>query len=397
MRIYGKTLGTIYQDLPWPYKIVFIASAAFLSYTIVYLFYFLFTFSVTKKDTPGPAKVTSWQSGMLDPAIASDGKQPGKTMMAATVLIPPPDGRTGLATEVHLFTAPKDCNSWSHLNAVFGTKNENLLAPDGETTLAQGFWRIETPTLVYDPDDPGKEWKIFAYKYFWSGNMKLTGYYSIIVYKYAHDPMQKWSDEQWLFSARPDYPPAPYGELVSQKLNTLSPALADVAFYTRPSVVYDQGVMLMSLSAFTGNDQPDRIIVIASFDHGQNWQYLGAPLSTADLAGLGNYTKLQGATLLRDQGKLYLATVLGTAETEGAGTFLFEFDDLTKATLKRDTTTQRPVLAREIPRLSQQPTAIGGGFAAYLPECKGGILTSEFSGLRQTYQIFNSYQRPAGP
>lgn len=402
MRIYGKTLSTIYHDLPWPYKIVFVAAALFLTYTVIFLIYFLFTYGVPKKQLPGPVNMISWPGGALDPAIATDGSGVPKNMMAATVLTPPPEGKSGVATEIHLFSADSECNSWSHLSAVFDAQDENLLAPDGETTLAQGFWRVETPALVYDPDDPGKEWKIFAYKYFWSGNMKLTGYYSTIVYKYAHDPFQKWSDEQWLFAARPDYPPAPYGDLVQHKLNTLSPALADVMFYTRPSVVYDQGVMLMSLSAFTqsalsnsaAGPALDRIVMIASFDHGKSWQYLGTPLSAADLPNIGPYTKLQGATLLRAEGQLYLAAVLGDKDTAGLGTFLFPFDDLAKATLQRDGK-DVPVLARHIPRLSAQPTATGGGFAAYLPTCKGGIITSEFSGLRRSFQIFNSYQRPA--
>jgi len=38
------------------------------------------------------------------------------------------------------------------------------------SSAIQGMWHHEVPTLVYDPDDPGREWKVFWHKYFFAFN-----------------------------------------------------------------------------------------------------------------------------------------------------------------------------------------------------------------------------------
>lgn len=58
-----------------------------------------------------------------------------------------------------------------------------------------GTWFNEVPTIVYVPDDPGKEWKLYWHKYFHKKNHgnKREGQgrvlqFGWVAYKYAPDP-----------------------------------------------------------------------------------------------------------------------------------------------------------------------------------------------------------------
>ena len=251
--------------------------------------------------------------------------------------------------------------------------------------------------MVFDPDDPGREWKVFAYKYLWTpdGNFTATRRYSGIISAWAGTPGQAWENEGITFAAAPGYPPPPYDEHARVRLNELDPSLADVTLYARPSAVYAQGALLMTLSAYAGQETPDRIVMIVSLDHGKTWQYVGTPLRLADLAALGPYTRLGGASLLMQGGKAYLAAVFGDAQTAGLGTHIFAFDDVSKGALKRDAA-GKPQVVRVLPRFSAAPTAIGGGYAAYTDNCFGEMLTGEHSGLRRMFQIFKTGVKPSG-
>jgi hypothetical protein len=211
---------------------------------------------------------------------------------------------------------------------------------------------LKHPLSSHDPGDKDREWKVFAYKYFWSddGDKALARYYSMIVYSYAPAVSGPWSKEQWIFSASREVPPYPYNQMIGAQLNDLDASLSDIYFYSRPSVIRLGDALVMSLSGYIrGLDTPDRIIMIASHDHGKSWQYLGTPLRHADVGKVGDYTHIWGASLIKKDEAPYLALVLGSKERTGTGTLVLEFENISAGLLKQDEKNRR---AADQPRCS---------------------------------------------
>ncbi len=295
--------------------------------------------------------------------------------------------------------ADTGCSDWvERTEGGIDGKNDDILAPDGQTVLRSGAWRAETPALVYDPDDHGREWKLYAYKYFWTPDprdaMQVARRYGLIVYKYASNPFEEWSAEQWLFSPAPGYPPPPYEESILLHLNRLDPSLQNVTAYARPSVIYKGGALVMTLSAFTGDTElPDRIIMIVSLDHGNSWRYAGTVLQQSDLAALDPEARLAGATLVEQGGQVYLAAILGVEKQHGAGTFIFGFDDFSKGLLQRDAK-GAPAVLHQMPLPLGGQGSIGGGAAAYNDACNSGMLVTEQVGNSANFQIYHTKIKP---
>lgn len=411
MKIEGQNLGDILVKLPWQYKIVVALGSLFILYTLAYLPYvFIYLKLKPKLEVSAPVTVTGAVQplGMLDPSIAAsaDGQQ---IWMAFTSEEKPADGAAGGNTlSVRLATVRPQtsyakagaagCKKWETWPSGFEAKEDSLLAPDGQTILRTGVWLIETPTLVYDPDDPGKEWKLFAYKYFWANDQKdimaVAHHYGAIVYKYASDPAGEWSPEQWLFSPAAEYPPPPYQQTVLLHLNRLDPSLQDVTTYARPSAIYKGGLLIMTLSAFTQGTTPDRIIMIASRDHGNSWHYVGTVLQQSDIAAIDHTGILDGATLLQQDGQVYLAAVLGNAQRRELGTFIYGFDDLSQGRLRRDPATGVPMILNQVPLQGSNAGALGGGSAAYNDACHAGMLVTAQKGNTREFSIYNTRFKP---
>lgn len=393
MKIYDKTLPEIFAEMPLSRKIIVVAGSLFILFTVLYLISLPFIHRA--KAAPKPGVVTmpneTFYQGFLDPSLVTPPNAK-YSVMAYTAARTNNRALKVPTTEVRLVSAknPK-CSEWKQMPGGFEARAEEIIGPDGMTPVKKGVWRAETPSIVYDADDKGREWKLFAYRYFWANDIPLARLYSVIVYAEASQQDMKWSNEKWIFSANDMAPPAPYAQLVEHKLNNLSPELADVYFYARPSVIMAGTDILMTLSAYIkGQDLPDRIVLIGSPDHGKTWRYLGTPLRRSDLAAMGDFAKLNGATLLIQKNQVYLATVLGNEKTVAQGTFVLPFNNLGKGSLARDTKTNAPVIANHIKLMSTKPSAEGGGYAAYTAACETGVITSEFSGLRQNYSLFKS-------
>lgn len=396
MRIYGKTFKEIYALLHWTHKIILYVGAAFITFVIVYLFSLLIGSAVEqaqdkKADVIIIGGIQSL-SGFTDPSLVT---LQDRALMAFSGLVTTP---AGVDAAIYLARGEKDCTKFSAqaITALSG-KDEDLLAPDGETPLAKGRWRVETPTLVYDPSDTKAPWKIFAYRYFWAQNIgrsvSFARLFNGIVMSSSTDPASgNWSRAEWVMSASADVPPFPYNNLSKVKINTLSPDLSDIYFYARPSVVIVNGVYFMSLSAFIkGKDTPDRIVLLASPDQGENWNYVGTPLRIADFAAEKKYSILQGGTLLQNNGKVFLAAVLGDEKVAGQGTFIFSFESLTRGKLASNAQGQ-PQIQKHIPLSSVAFSPLGGGFSSFSPACRGGIITSEYSDLRKDFHIFETFE-----
>ncbi len=389
MKIYGKSIVDVFGELPWPYRILVVAGVLFLAFIVMYLPYWVFS---SAKRPPAPAAITisgTSTSGILDPSVAYDSQAKTAWMAYASQ-------EQGGLIHVRVARGTSICESWAQTQGGIPAKSDDILAPDGQSVFRSGAWRVETPSLVHDPDDKGREWKLFAYKYFWptekSQALQVAQHYGMIVMRTASDPAREWSPEQWLLSPAADYPPPPYEQMVAFHLNDLSPDLQDVVTYARPSVIAADGVLLMSLSAFTGAATPDRIVMVASRDHGASWQYVGTPLKHADIAALGPYTTLAGATLAVQKGKVYLVAALGDAAMTGRGTFVFAFDDPGRGLLQRDGKGV-PVMARQLPLTAKAHGALGGGVATYSESCPQGFFVGEQT--PEGFQIFKSYRAPA--
>lgn len=398
MKINGKTLQEIFLQMRWQEKVIVTCGCLFIIFAIFHVT-LLTGRSLMKKDMPGAISIRSLEEktlGMLDPSIATDGNK--NTLMAFTLIRPPEKKGGDISTGVALAATTSNCAQWMRRGfSAFTENHEEILGPDGVTPVKSGVWRTETPSLVYDPEDKGREWKIFAYKYFWSndGDKALARYYSMIVYSYTSDPAKPWSTEEWMFSTNKDIPPYPYSQLVHAHVNDLDPSLAEIYFYSRPSVTRLGDALVMSLSAYIkGRSTPDRIILIASHDHGRNWQYLGTPLRHDDLQKMGGYTRIWGASLLQKNGIPYLSLVLGNEEREGTGTMIISFENISQGLLKKDPDTGAPLVTHAIPLSSASPSKTGGGIAAYDDSCKSGLFTSEYSDIAKGFRIFKTFVEP---
>lgn len=395
MNIYGKSLRDIFFDMPIPYKIVVIVGVCFLFFVFLYFATMVVRIAVDEK-VPSPVGFLGRAEGtsVFDPSAAYD-PQKQQVWMTYTSL-----NKGQLVTQLAYSPISRACRTAETVKPVFTSRpDDELIAPDGLSTLARGTWRYETASIVYDPQDPDRAWKIFSYKYFWATSeaapMPLVRRYGAIVLKTAKDPLGEWSNEEWILSPAPDFPPMPYQQLVKSHINMLHPDLSGVSFYGRPSVVIDGKYLLMSLSAFAdaGEKYPDRIILLLSPDHGKSWVYLGTALVQEDLVKMGDYTHIAGASLIKQGQDVLLAAVLGDKLSQGTGTFILSFEKKSEAKLVRDGA-GAPVVRKYIPRSSVEPTFYGGGFASYVPECQSGILTGEHSGLTGKFEIFRTFQEP---
>lgn len=401
MRIYGKTLPEIFQLLPWPYKIVVTMGSAFFLFAVPYSLNFFFTLGVYTHK-PGPLDFSGLPpttKGVLDPSIAVDDK--GHVLLAHTIIQNVDiDGKSLYSTNIMLerSKAPS-CQSWATNTDGYMAQADALTLDNGLELPTKGLWTAETPSLVYDPDDPEKKWKLYVYEYYWNGDDEIARYYSFIGMKTAPTSDGPWSQKEWILSASPNRPPAPYSGLVKQNINTLHKDLAsaDVWFYSRPSVIYYKGILFMSLSAFLrGSKAPDFTVLLASTDHGRTWGYRGKLLSAADAEKAGAYTKYNGASLILHNDKPYLAAVFGNANVDGLGTFLIPFEEgagLIQAKIQRDEN-GAPVIVRWVKRQSMEPSKSGGGHVAFSDKCDTGLLVSEYSDIRQSFQIFKTYKTP---
>jgi hypothetical protein len=370
-----RSAREIFGDIPFPLKIVVVVGSVFIVFVICYVTYVFTTFEPPKKSPRIISISGSYlAAGLLDPSITNDGN---RKVMAYTAVVNMTDGSFG--TEVRTAMGVKNCFSWNALGGKIEQRPDKLIGPDLLTPVADGFWRAETPSIVYDPADTGREWKIFAYRYFWSGSAPLARLYGVIVMRSTQSLLNPdWSSEEWLMSASDSTPPQPYGNLVSIKLNTLHADLSDAYFYARPSVVNVDSVLVMSLSVFVqGKDSPDRIILLASTDHARSWRYLGTALRESDIQKIGSFSRLSGGSLFMKDKVMYMSVTLGTKDSDAAGAHVLEFEDASSARLRRDPKTGSIAVTKHIQTLKKPPTRVGGGALAYDDTCPEKTFISE--------------------
>ncbi|MCA9497532.1 MAG: exo-alpha-sialidase, partial [Nanoarchaeota archaeon] len=200
----------------------------------------------------------------------------------------------------------------------------------------EGVWRNEVPTLVYDKDDIGKEWKLYTHKYFtakpYGGKDRMFAY-GWLTYQYASNPENEWSKEVPLFGTKlfpsNDYP-------VEIRLNELSLILDDVVVLSELGSLYYNNTLYLSIAGHE-MDMKLKLILIESKDHGKTWKYAGTLLDEKDSANLGHLW-FTGSSLVEVNGSIYLITTgaVSLNPEKYDGTYIFEIEDISKARIKRD-------------------------------------------------------------
>ncbi|MBW2046205.1 MAG: hypothetical protein JRI96_15205 [Deltaproteobacteria bacterium] len=301
----------------------------------------------------------------------------------------------------HLARTLDHGKTWNFIKRI-NESPDGIVFLDGKPIV--GSWWNEVPTLVHDPDDPGKEWKLFWHKYFathipslGAGNRVLQ--YSWIAYKYASDPAGEWSDEIPLFGAGP-FPLWPYKANIN--LNALHPDLNDFITYTEPGSIYKDGVLYLSLQGhkFVDIDGSGvkvniaKIILLASHDHGQTWNYLGTLLENDD-AKKFDAEMFSASSLVEENDRVFLfAAPLDSSQyfetAKHKGTVIFEFEDISQGRLKRDENGELTVVKY------LKTTVSSGGQSDYDEQnTYGGIVMPQlnFTAYPEVFQIFNTKEK----
>jgi len=286
--------------------------------------------SYSKLALTGEAQV---QGGFYDPSVAftPDGKV-GVLAYSALLGSAKWNFPIGPYIQTHVAQSTDGGQSWRYLTTVNGSLDGSVTMQKlfGSSSM-DGVWRYEVPSLVYDAGDPGREWKLFYHRYFWSKSKDRMPAFGWIALKTASDPAGPWSPEIPLFGSQ-HLPPAPYHTAVN--LNSLSPSLSDVLIYTEPGAYYRNGTIYLSLSAL-GMHGPEKIVLVASRDHGTTWDFRGTLVTNADAQALG-YKRLDGSAIAEDRGAVYFMASPEGDKAMHEGTSVVEFKDLDHGVLARD-------------------------------------------------------------
>lgn len=276
------------------------------------------------------------QNGIFDPTV--EYPRAGGTGWLAYSWVGGELPPWGPIVETHLASSSDGGETWSFVQVVNPSLPETISLVGGGT--ATGLWNHEVPSLVHDPDDPGREWKLFSHRIFREVDGGVQQYlpsYSWIAMRTASDPAGVWSAEEHVFGGTFS-PPAGFAIQPAENLNGLDPSLLTVVAYSEPGTLHRDGSLYVSLTALQP-DGPDRIVLLVSHDHGASWDLAGIPVTRTDMAALG-YLSLDGTALAEQDGRAFLLGTPATSEIAHLGTLVFEFDELATGALERHGTLQ---------------------------------------------------------
>ena len=117
------------------------------------------------------------------------------------------------------------------------------------------------------------------------------------------------------------------------------------------------GVLYLSLTGLV-LEGPDRIILLASDDHGSTWRYVETMHLLVDAAVLG-FSSFDGSAIAAERERVFL---LVTPESPGIlhdGTLVIEFESIESGALVRDAGI--PVITKHPPALAGLPANRRGG------------------------------------
>jgi hypothetical protein len=334
-------------------------------------------------------------NGIFDPSVEyAPGAQEGWLVYSAVFGGASPFGPH---VETHLARTTDSGASWNFDSVVNASVFADLDLGGG--ALLPGVWNYEVSSLAYDPDDPGAEWKLFSHRIFrkiedpFTEEQNLPAY-SWISYRTAPHPSGPWSAEVALFSSGP-LPPAPYDE-VEVEVNGLDPSLSELLVYSEPGAFYHDGTIYLSLTGLEASG-PDRIVLLASHDHGATWSYVGSPLSNADASVLG-YLSFDGSAIVADHGRIFLLVTPASVTDLHEGTLAFEFTSIATGTLDR--IAGIPVVAMNVPPQPGEPANRRGGQADYHAMNRAGGLVQpalHLEALPEMFQIVSTHLQIVSP
>jgi hypothetical protein len=330
-------------------------------------------------------------NGIFDPSVEYDGA--GTTGWLAYSSVYGDVTPWGPHVETHLARSDDRGASWSFVQVVNPSTVGTLTLP-GQADL-DGVWNAEVASLVHDPDEPGREWKVFAHRIFRKSEDGFVGEQNVpshswIALRSASDPAGPWSAERALLSSGP-LPPAPY-DTVEVAINALDPSLADLLVYSEPGAFYRDGVLYLSLTGLT-LDGPDRIVLLASDDHGDSWRFVSSPLSNADAPALG-WESFDGSAIAAEGGRVFLLVSPGTPSLLHDGTLVLEFEDLAAGRLVREGGV--PVLHKHVPLQPAFASERGAGQSDHHEHnTAGGLLMPQIKlpDFPRFFQIFETGER----
>ena len=268
----------------------------------------------------------------------------------------------GPHVETHIAHSTDGGASWAFETVAASSTIDQLQNFDG--TLIDGAWNAETPSLVYDPTDLGAEWKLFVHRIFRQSNNNFTTEQNLPTYSWigmrsAPTPSGPWTTERALLSSG-QFPVAPY-DVVEVPINPLDPSLAGLVVYSEPGAFEADGTIYLSLTGLSTSGT-DRILLLASSDHGNTWRFVSTLLSSADFVAIG-FDSVEGSAIVEDQGRIFLLVTPEVAGVLHNGTVAIEFESLVLGQLER--TSGTPDVHLQIPAQSGLPADRRGGQADF--------------------------------
>ena len=307
----------------------------------------------------------------------------------------------------HLAKSTDNGKTWQFITEL-NSSTEAAVPLNGKTI--SGVWWNEVPTLVHDPDDSGREWKLFWHKYFAiprpyfgfppaaQGDLIRVLQYMWIAYKYAKTPEGLASAKEIILFGAGKMPVAPYK--AEHNLNEII-NWPEAKLFSEPGSLFRDGVLYLSLSGFTGPDvKNDKLFLIATFDHGKTWKHVGNLIDYNDAADFG-YIRFIGSSLVEENERVFLLVAPVNNKGIQLGTYVFEFEDISQAKLKRDE--KGKLIAHKYLERSL-PKELNSGQSDYdMYNTYGGIIMpqADLSSAPAYGQIFNTNERiidkPPGP
>jgi len=321
------------------------------------------------------------RNGNYDPSLEYDRNGIGWMSYSAV--------RAGKDGEVETRIARSDDQgqSWRYVTDVNTVSPASAKLPNGKTIT--GKWWHEVSSLVHDPDDPGKEWKLYWHEYLarmpHKSEKDRIFPFGWIAYRSAPSPAGPWSDSVALIGAGP-FPLPPYK--TEFKIGDIHPDLEKYIVLSEPGTLYHNGRIYLSLQAARdpklGKNKHD-IILISSGDHGRNWDYNGVVFSAEDAKREYGANWMTGSSLVKDKGRLFVLLCPESSKKGHEGTVVYEFEDIDRARLK-------PQAIKHI----QHHLTVGGQSDYDAMNLNGGIVMPQFhmKNLPKAFRVFNTGERP---
>jgi hypothetical protein len=339
-------------------------------------------------DNPGYSKIEIQNeiiiNGIYDPSVEYD--ENGIGWMTYSYVDAPEYVHT------HLAKSEDQGETWEHVNIINTAFNDSITLQNGSTI--HGVWRHEVSTLVHDPNDQGKEWKLFWHKYFTKPPFQTEDrmfQYGWIAYRHASHPKGPWSEEIALFGAG-IFPPESFETVID--LSLLHQDLKNCIVYSEPGSLIKDQTLYISLNAHTIKlgKNIGMIILLSSEDHGKTWNYINTLLQPNHAQRIHDFTcdYFTGSSLVEENKRIFLFATPEDVHSKymhHRGTYIFEFKNLSQGTLQ----TSEKNLPRVIKYLPL--SLISGGQSDYDEQnIHGGIIMPQWnlSAIPELFQIFNT-------